>query len=226
MPSQIVWWRNSGKSGGRFFSNASLAGGGLLDDFLQSLLCKSGGYSRSFGGLDEMPAANSVDHIMPIGSSKHREAHLFLVNLPCGQTRLCREDIVERSQAEAAERTQKDAKVFGVAVRGTDQTKDNLCLEKPLLILGGSVSGLQQAENIGDAWTSIVLIFSRRRSRQCLAAILLWQTQQAVVVRPSSVEAFDDEGFGFSKSGNFRMVDRQAECGEQTQAVELVFDAV
>ena len=108
---------------------------GLVDDFLQSFLCKRGGYSRSFGSLDEMPAANSVHHIMTIGSHNHRKAHLFLVNLRCGQTRLSGKDIVERSQAEATEWPQKDAEVFSVAVRGTDQTKDNLCLEKPRFFL-------------------------------------------------------------------------------------------
>jgi hypothetical protein len=59
---------------GQVFLQCILCGRGLVDDFLQCLLRKLGGYSRSFGSLDEMPAADSVHNTGTIGSRKHGKA--------------------------------------------------------------------------------------------------------------------------------------------------------
>ena len=63
-------------------------------------------------------------------------------------------------------------------------------------------------------------------NRQRLACIFLWPPQQATVLCPEAIEAFDDQRATVAEIRNLGGGSRHAESGEQLQAEIFVFDAV
>ena len=60
----------------------------LRSHLLHDLFCQTAWKPRSFDCLSDMPSADTIDDLVAIGASKHRELHLLFVNLTRSEARL------------------------------------------------------------------------------------------------------------------------------------------
>jgi hypothetical protein len=165
-----------------------------------------------------MPADNRVNHVMAIIADRHGEFHFVLHDLPGFETRLRRDDVVERRQHEPSAGREADAEILGVAIRCRQQPEHDLRFEKRLLVALWCVAACEKIRDFADAGAAVGFVFAGGRNRKRLTAILLRQTQQPSVTGPRAVEAFDGEHAPTSEIDDARFGDRQAKRGDELQA--------
>lgn len=146
-----------------------VCGGG--SDFVEGFFDHGTRQSGSFDGLDEVPFLDVGDLIMVALTGRHGEFQLLFQNLAGFQGGQRGEHIVKRSETEAAPGAEKDAEIFCVPVRRSDQPEDNLSLEKGFLIFHGTVAAFEQLQDIDHAGTASILVFPGWRDGQRLTDI-------------------------------------------------------
>ena len=100
--------------------------------------------------------------------------------------------VIERGQVEASAGTQCDAEILRVAIGGAEHPEQDAGAHEGGDILRRRVAALQELDDVAHLRPAVRLVFSGRRHGAGLANVFLRQAQQAAVMRPAAVEAFDD----------------------------------
>src|SRR5687767_8262360 len=107
---------------------------------------------------------------------------------------------------------QEDAEVLRVSVRRAEQPEDDLSFHEEAAIIVRIIACLEKLKNFSNTRSAFGLILASRRHGKRLAQILLWQPQQALVIRPAAIEAFDDQNIRTAKRHDHRLRGWKPEC--------------
>ncbi len=109
-----------------------------------------------------------------------------------GETRLSRDDVVERCQAIAAARREEDAEVLGVPVGCAEKPESIILFQEQALIRGRHVAAADQLGDDCNSRAGLASVSSPGNGER-LTAILPRRADEAAMGRDHPVEALDDK---------------------------------